>query len=104
MKEYIDSHLTRYSVSSLLKLFTVLTFMFTFGCSYHQVHPLATISIDLIDVDYGRVAVVLNDYSEVSRLTFVDSSRDYPSGAKHALYELIDKDGERVLKVNGLPD
>lgn len=104
MTGYIDSNLTRYYCPNLLKLLTVLTFMFTFGCSYHQTHPLATIHVNLIDVDSGRVAIVLNNYSEISELTFVDNTREYPSGAKHILYELIDKDGERVLKVNGLPD
>lgn len=87
-----------------LKLFVAFTIMVIFGCSYHHTHAVATISIDLVGTDGKYFAAAIKDFSEKEQLAFVDSTREYPSGMKPVLYELTNKDGERVLKVNDLMD
>jgi len=88
----------------LLKLLMAFILMVNLGCTYQHSHPVATIDISLLNANEKLFSSMIRSFANENGYSFVDSTRDYPSGVKPLLYELTNTNGDRVLKVNDLMD
>lgn len=104
MINYVEAIVLKNSKFHLLKFFMAFILMANLGCSYQQTHPVATIDIDLINVNEKLFSSAMQSFANEKGYFFIDSTRDYPSGMKPLLYELTNNSGDRILKVNDLMD
>lgn len=78
--------------------------MFNNGCSYEHTHPNSSIHIEFENQSANELLKVVETFAESYSLQVRDESKNFPSGLNSILYELVNGDGQRLIKINDLMD
>lgn len=108
MMSFLYSALAKLKKHKLITLATTITLVFitmlNFGITYQQVHAKGTIDIHFSQKNDAQFISALRDFAEEEQLIFNNGTREYYSGAKTVLLELMTENGKKVLKANDYMD